>query len=144
MATTPYTYLSHSGILPCILHRHVVDKTAIWDNTIKNCSRRVTGFLDVEEYTEAIIKLNLKELKTYIKMVILRTTGQMSKTVPSRLKYWVDQKVCSSYSIPSYRAKLLAKPILSKSSISEVGGENFIICEPFDKLLAFSIPQFHP
>ena len=102
------------------------------------------GFLDVEEYTEAILKLNLKELKTYIKMVILWTTGQMSKTVPSRLKYWVDQKVCSSYSISYYRAKLLANPILSKSSISEVGGENFTICEPFDKLLAFSVPQFHP
>lgn len=59
-------------------------------------------------------------------MVILWTTGQMSKTVPSRLKYWVDQKVCSSYSIPYYRAKLLAIQY-HQSSISEVGGKLYYL-----------------
>lgn len=76
-------------------------------------------------------------------MVILWTTGQMSKTVPSRLKYWVDQKVCSK-AIPYHITEQNFWPIQYHQKVPFQKQEGKLLSvSPLTSYL-LSVPQFHP
>lgn len=68
--------------------------------------------------------MRFKGTEIDIKMIILGTILQKTKTVPGGLKY--------------YR-----KFHLSNKCSFIMGGKNLSSWESFDKLLSFSIPQFH-
>lgn len=74
MPLTAYTSLSPCDILSRVSHRQVVGKTVIWDNTTKDHGRRAVWRLEhtVEEYTEAILKIQFKGAKQIFKNGDLR------------------------------------------------------------------------